>query len=135
MFIVKTAIKALSILQASKAHDTIKTLIHSDHFEIKEAAIDGISNIWEVPDFDFLINSSKIETNELIRKTIGFVLVGHVDETNWKSFFDNYANDSITKHREWSLIFAGNFSKDKKLIENFLYDQDGHIRKRAKKLM
>ena len=47
----------------------------------------------------------------------------------------NYHNDSIARHREWSLGFAGKFANDKKLVEVFLNDKDGHIRKRAKTII
>ena len=86
-------------------------------------------------DFDFLLDTDKHTNNETIRKSIGFVLAEHVDKSNWRTFFDNYKRDSVTRHREWSLHFACEFSNDKTFIEPFLKDKDGHIRKKAQKFM
>jgi hypothetical protein len=134
-FIVTAAIKALSNLKSQKAHDKIKALILFENLEIRQAAIEGLSNIWQLSDFDFLLDLGKHITNDTITKTIGFVLVEHVDKSNWKSFFNNYSKDTITRHREWSLCFANEFSSDRTLIEPFILDKDGHIRKKAKQFM
>lgn len=130
-FIVTAAIKSLSGLKSVKAHDKIKALINSENIEIKQAAIEGISNIWEAADFDFLLEMYKTSTNEPLRKTIGFVLAEHVNEANWKKLFDLFHNDSITRHRDWSLVLANQYSQDRTLIDMFIYDKDGHIRKKA----
>jgi HEAT repeat protein len=134
-FIVTAAIKALSKLRSTKAHDKIRALINFENVEIRQAAIEGLSNIWLASDFEFLLDIDKGTNNVTIRKNIGFVLAEHVDQTNWRIFFDNYSKDSVTRHREWSLVFAHQFSNDKTLIEPFLKDQDGHIRKKAQKCM
>ena len=130
-FVVTAAINALSNLKSVKAHDRIKSLVKSDNIEVCKTAITALSNIWSVLDFDFLLNLDRVTKDESIRKSIGFVLAEHVDKSNWKSFFTHYDNDSIARHREWSLCFAGEFTNDKTLIEPFLNDKDGHIRKRA----
>jgi len=131
-FIVTAAIKSLSELKSVKAHDKIKALFNSENIEIKKAAFEGISNIWEAADFDFLIQVYKTSTNERLRKTIGFVLAEHVNEANWKKLFDLFHNDNITRHRDWSLVLANQFSKDQILVDMFLNDKDGHIRRKAK---
>src|SRR5215203_4269867 len=131
-FIVTAAIKSLSEIKSVKAHDKIKALTKAESIEIKQAAIEGLSNIWEVSAFDFLLDLSKSEMNETIRKATGYVLAEHVDSTNWKKFFDNYYNDNVTRHRDWSLLFANEFSSDRALLELFLNNNDGHIRKKAK---
>jgi hypothetical protein len=134
-FFVTAAIRTLSSLKSGKAHDKIKNLILLDNIEIKEAAIEGISNIWQTSDFNFLLDHAKQTTNESIKKSIGFVLAQHVDKSNWKNFFDNYSKDSISRHREWSLTFANDFSEDKTIVQFFLNDKDGHIRKKAKRYL
>ena len=134
-FIVTATIKALSQLRSTKAHDKIKALTKFDNVEIRQAAIEGLSNIWLASDFGFLLDIDKHTNDETIRKSIGFVLAEHVDKSNWKTFFDNYHTDSITRHREWSLHFFCEFSNDKTLIEPFLKDKDGHVRKKAQKFI
>jgi hypothetical protein len=134
-FIVTATIKALSNLKSKKGHDKIKTLTSSDIPEIKEAAIKGLSGVWQVSDFGFLLSLNKIEGNGTIRKSIGFVLAEHVDSKNWKQFFDSFCKDTISRHRELALSIAHEFSKDKTLIQTFLNDKDGHIRKKAKLFM
>lgn len=134
-FIVSATIKALSKLRSTKAHDKIKSLTNFENVEIRQVAIEGLSNIWLNSDFGLLLDIYKHTKNETIRKSIGFVLAEHVDKNNWRTFFDNYHKDSIARHREWSLHFACEFSNDKTLIEPFLKDKDGHIRKRAQKFM
>ena len=131
-FIVTATIKALSKLRSTKAHDKIKALTKFENLEIRQAAIEGLSNIWLTSDFGLLLEIDKHTKNEKIRKSIGFVLAEHVDNSNWRNFFDNYYNDSITRHRGWSLRFACEFSNDKILIEPFLKDKDGHIEKKQK---
>ena len=88
-FIVTATIKALSNQKSVKSHDKIKALIHFDNLEIKQAAIEGLSNIWQPSDFDILLDLDKHTGNENVRKTIGFVLAEHVDKNNWKTFYDN----------------------------------------------
>lgn len=130
-FIVTAAINALSQLKSLKAHDRIKTLANSDKFEIRQAAIEGLSSIWQVADFDFLINLNNQEQSDTIKKAIGFVLAEHVNKNNWKKFFNNFSQDTIPRHREWTLLFAMQFSNDLALIQQFRNDSDGHIRKKA----
>ena len=134
-FIVTATIKALSNLRSENSHDKIRGLINRDNVEIKQAAIEGLSNIWQVSDFDFLADYYNHQENDTIKKAIGFVLAEHVDKSNWKRFFDIYSIDTITRHREWALVFASEFSSDEKLIAPFLKDKDGHIRKKAQKFM
>jgi hypothetical protein len=134
-FIVNATIKALSNLKSTIAHEKIKSLINNDTIEIKQAAIEGISNIWQLKDFNFLIELDKNSTNEDIRKAIGYVLAEHIDNNNWKIFFEHYHKDEIVRHREWALIFANEYSNDKKLINLFLNDKDGHIRKKANQFL
>ena len=132
-FVVSAAIKSLSNLGSKKAHDKIKSLIGSENVEIQHAAIEGLSGLFEQNDFNFLIDFYKVSAKESTRKKIGFVLAIHIDESNWKMFFDTFSKDSIIRHREWALTSAINFSKDKTFIEKFLTDTDGHIRKMAKR--
>ncbi len=134
-FIVTATIKALSKLKSAKAHDIIRELINRDNIEIKQAGVEGLSNIWQITDFDFLADYYNHQDNDTIKKAIGFVLAEHVDKSNWKKFFDIYSKDVITRHREWALVFASWFSSDKKLIDPFLNDKDGHIRKKAQRFM
>jgi HEAT repeat protein len=134
-FIVSAAIKALSNLQSLKAHDKIKSLINSKNLEIQQSAIEGISNIWQFSDFDFLLDLYNHHTKEVIKKSIGFILIKHITETNWKNLFDVLRKDPITRHREWALSAANEFSNDKEFIEQFLKDKDGHIRKKAKRFI
>ncbi len=134
-FIVTATIRALSKLKSVNSHDKIMSLINRGNVEIKQAAIEGLSNIWQVSDFDFLVEYYNTQDNDTIRKVIGFVLAEHVDKSNWKYFFDIYSKDIISRHREWALIFASEFSDDKNLIDSFLHDKDGHIRKKAKRFM
>lgn len=134
-FIVTATIKALSKIKSIKAHDKIKTLMNFENAEIRQAAIEGLSSIWQPTDFDFLLDLDKHTNNETIRKSIGFVLAEHVDKSNWRKFFDRFWKDSVIRHREWSLHFAYEFSNDKTLIELFTKDKDGHIRKKAHRFM
>jgi hypothetical protein len=131
-FIVIATIRTLSNLKSEKAHDKIKKLIAFDNLEIKNAAIEGISHLWQSTDFSFLLTHAKLATNDSVKKNIGFVLAQHVDKNNWKIFFDHYNQDNISRHREWSLTFANTFSGDKTIVQSFLNDKDGHIRKKAK---
>ncbi|THU39757.1 HEAT repeat domain-containing protein [Niastella caeni] len=130
-FVVTAAINALSNLKSAKAHNKIKLLTKAENIEVCKTAITALSNIWSVSDFDFLLQLDKLTRDESVRKSIGFVLAEHVDKNNWNDFFTHYNSDSIARHREWSLCFAGEFANDEKLIEPFLNDKDGHIRKRA----
>ena len=130
-FVVTATISALANLKSVKAHDKIKSLTEADNAEICKTAITALSNIWSVSDFDFLLHLDRHTKDENVRKSMGFVLSEHVDKSNWNIFFTHYHNDSIARHREWSLCFAGEFANDKTLIEPFLNDKDGHIRKRA----
>jgi hypothetical protein len=132
-FVLTATIKALSNLKSTKAHDKIKKLINRDNVEIKQAAIGGLSNIWQIPDFDFLVDCYNQQDNDTIKKAIGFVLAEHVDKYNWKRFFDTFSNDPVTRHRQWALDFAIEFSSDEKLIDRFLTDEDGHILKKAQR--
>lgn len=131
-FIVTAAIKSLSNLGCKKAHDKIKSLVNYENLEIQQAAIEGLSHIWESSDFDFLIGTYRKTENQNTRKSIGFVLAEHINDRNWKLLYDAFHNDKITRHREWALSVAKDCSGDKTLIEPFLNDADGHIRKNAK---
>ena len=122
-FIITATIKALSKLKSVSSHDKIKSLINRDSVEIKQAAIEGLSNIWQVSDFEFLAEYYNNQDNDAIKKAIGFVLAEHADKSNWKKFFDIYSKDTISRHREWALIFASEFSGDKNLIDPFLNDR------------
>lgn len=132
-FIVTSSIKALANLRSEKSHNKIKALIDTEILEIKQTAIEGISKLWQSDDFNFLIEIDKKIANENIRKAIGFVLAEHIDKDNWKLFFEHYYKDKISRHREWSLICANQFSNDKTFLDLFLNDSDGHIRKKANK--
>ncbi len=134
-FIVTAAIKALSNLLSTRAHDKIKSLTTSGDLVIQQTAIEGLSSIWEFTDFDFFINLYTQTTNEKIRKSIGYVLAEHCNAQNWKMLFNIFSNDSITRHREWAMTIADSFAGDKVLLNLFLNDTDGHIRKKAKELI
>jgi HEAT repeat protein len=130
-FIVTASIKSLSNLHSLTAHDKIKELVDSENIEIKHAAIEGLSTVWKPDDFAFLIDTYKTTTTESSRKKVGYVLAEHTDESNWRTFYDTFKIDRISRHREWALTSAIEFSGDKELIEPFLNDTDGHIRKKA----
>ncbi len=130
-FITITAIRSLASLNCIKAHDKIKSHISNKNDHIKQAAIEALSVIWQAPDFDSLLALDKYSHSDRIKKTIGFVLAEHADESNWKKFFDHYHSSKSATNRYWCLLLACRFSNNRAMVESFLQDKNGHIRKRA----
>ncbi|RYE26841.1 MAG: HEAT repeat domain-containing protein [Sphingobacteriales bacterium] len=133
--IVTTSIRALSNLKSKKAHGLIRALTNTDNTSLRQVAIECLSGAWESSDFEFLLSLAKRPNESNMHKIIATVLAEQIDESNWTLFFEQYHNDIIPRHREWSLLSACQFGHDISLINQFVRDKDGHIRKRAQQFI
>jgi len=135
-FVKKASIVALAKLKSNKAHDKIKALVNAADQSVREKAITALGSIWEDEDLNFLMNLYQIDANGSIRKEIGLVLCEKINEHNWYKLYTLFSRDKIVRHRHMALSAIGKFgNSDISLIELFLHDKDGHIRKDAEKLL
>ena len=103
----------------------------------QQVAIQSISKLYEVNDFDPIFEIYKNDPKVELRKEAAWTLQKMVSSKNWNLLFEQWKEDSIDRHRIWACELAeayGDLSHIQ-ILEELLNDQNGHVRKASQKAL
>ncbi len=135
-YVVNAAIRTLVECHVSKSHQKIIELIQGNDETIRETAFFALEHIFEESDFDLAL-SLYDDNNEKIRKEVPYIVSITANEKNWhKAYFIMKESDN-EKARLVACKLLDKFGsdEDKEDFKIFAQDENGHIRKFAKKCL
>jgi HEAT repeat protein len=133
--VVRAACRAAADLKLSESHNHILTLLNSKNPKTREVALEALDKLWLDSDFEQVFKIHTTDKNSNVRKQAAWTLRRNVARGNWKTLFEVWQKDEMSRHRVWACELAAQFGSASNLsaLKKLSDDQDGHVRKAAKK--
>jgi HEAT repeat protein len=91
--------------------------------------------LWLDSDFEPVFKIHITDKNGNVRTQAAWTLRRNVAQGNWKTLFEVWQKDEMSRHRVWACELAAQFGTVSNLsvLKKLSDDKDGHVRKAAKK--
>jgi HEAT repeat protein len=132
-YVVKTAIQVAIKHRIKNAHKKIIHLLKSKDESIRETATVALEFINGENNFNVALTLYN-DKNEKIKKLIPHIFFIIANNTNWEKAYDVMKHDNNDKARltACKLLLKFGTETEKKDINSFLHDKNGHIRNLVK---
>lgn len=132
-FLRRTSLSIIEKQGITSLHGFVAESLKSHDPLTLEYALNAINQIWSDDDFTAIMELSKKEQNQDIKKRCYEILCNHANSSNWQSVYKLIRTNKIPQIRllACKLLtdnFPDEFMSD---IQAFAKDKDGHIRKLA----
>lgn len=133
--VVRAVCGAAADLKLSESHNQILALVNSKNPKTQEVALEALNELWLDSDFKQVFKIHATDKNSNVRKQAAWTLRQNVARENWKTLFEVWQKDEMSRHRVWACELAAQFGSVSNLsvLKKLSDDQDGHVRKAAKK--
>jgi HEAT repeat protein len=133
--VVRAACRAAADLKLSESYNHILTLLNSKNPKTREVALEALDKLWLDSDFEQVFKIHTTDKISNVRKQAAWTLRRNVTRRNWKTLFEVWQKDEMSRHRVWACELAAQFGTVSNLsaLKKFSDDEDGHVRKAAKK--
>ena len=132
-FLRRTSLSIIEKQGITSLHGFVAESLKSQDPLTLEYALNAINQVWSDDDFTAIMELSKKEQNQDIKKRCYEILCNHANSSNWQSVYKIIRTNKIPQIRLLACkILTDNFSDEfMSDIQAFANDQDGHIRKLA----
>ncbi|MBR4245920.1 MAG: HEAT repeat domain-containing protein [Treponema sp.] len=132
-FLTRTSLSIIEKQGITSLHGFVAESLKSQDLLTLEYALNAINQIWSDDDFTAIMELSKKEQNQEIKKKCYEVLCKHATPSNWQSVYKLIRTNKIPQIRLLACrLLLDNFSDEfMSDIQAFAKDKDGHIRKLA----
>jgi HEAT repeat protein len=133
--VVRAVCRAAADLKLSESHNQILALLNSRNPKTREVAIEALDKVWLDSDFEQIFKIHTTDKNSNVRTQAAWTLRRNVTRRNWETLFEAWQKDKMSRHRVWACELAAQFGSVSNLsaLKKLSDDQDGHVRKAAKK--
>ena len=133
--VVRAACRAAADLKLSESHNQILTLLNSKNPKTREVALEALDKLWLDSDFEQIFKIHTTDKNSNVRTQAAWTLRRNVARGNWKTLFEVWQKDEMSRHRVWACELAAQFGtvSNLSMLKKLSDDKDGHVRKAAKK--
>ncbi len=133
--VVRTASDTVAKLHLSEAHDLLLHLLNSREPPTREAAISALSHIWQLSDFDRVLERFESDPDKNVRRVAGWALANNQHLQTWRRLFDAWRSHPMACYRTWACFLVRDFgdASARSEIRSHLNDPDGHVRKAARR--
>ncbi|MBP5437897.1 MAG: HEAT repeat domain-containing protein [Treponema sp.] len=132
-FLTRTSLSIIEKQGITELHDFVTEKLKSQNLLTVGYALSAIDQVWSDDDFTAIMELSKKEQNQEIKKKCYEVLCKHATPSNWQSVYKLIRTNKIPQIRLLACrLLLDNFSDEfMSDIQAFAKDKDGHIRKLA----
>lgn len=132
-FLRRTSLSIIEKQGITSLHGFVAESLKSQDPLTLEYALNAINQVWSDDDFTAIMELSKKEQNQDIKKRCYEILCNHANSSNWQSVYKIIRTNKIPQIRLLACkLLTDNFSDEfMSDIQAFAKDQDGHIRKLA----
>ncbi len=132
-FLGRTSLSIIEKQGITSLHGFVAESLKSQDPLTLEYALNAINQVWSDDDFTAIMELSKKEQNQDIKKRCYEILCNHANSSNWQSVYKIIRTNKIPQIRLLACkLLTDNFSDEfMSDIQAFAKDQDGHIRKLA----
>jgi hypothetical protein len=125
------------VLALYTAHDDILRIIDTGKGFTRATAVASLSAIWAPNDFDLLLSLFLTDKDDKVREEASWVLRRHASDANWLRLVEVWKADALPRRRVWVCEMAEMFGVEpvKDVLTVMADDKDGHVRKRARRLL
>jgi hypothetical protein len=136
-YVVQTACDTVAKLHLSEAHDLVLHLLNSREPSTREAAISALSHIWQLSDFNHVLERFESDPEKDVRRAAGWALVNNQHVHTWRRLFDAWQSHPNACYRTWACYLIRDFgdANARSEIRSHLNDPDGHVRKAARRAL
>ncbi|HBB14043.1 MAG TPA: hypothetical protein DCZ76_07175 [Treponema sp.] len=132
-FLRRTSLSIIEKQGITSLHGFVAESLKSQDPLTLEYALNAINQVWSDDDFTAIMELSKKEQNQDIKKRCYEILCNHANSSNWQSVYKIIRTNKIPQIRLLACkLLTDNFSDEfMSDIQAFAKEQDGHIRKLA----
>lgn len=132
-FLRRTSLSIIEKQGITSLHGFVAESLKSQDPLTLEYALNAINQVWSNDDFTAIMELSKKEQNQDIKKRCYEILCNHANSSNWQSVYKIIRTNKIPQIRLLACkLLTDNFSDEfMSDIQAFAKDKDGHIRKLA----
>ncbi|MBR6144545.1 MAG: HEAT repeat domain-containing protein [Treponema sp.] len=132
-FLRRTSLSIIEKQGITSLHGFVAESLKSQDPLTLEYALNAINQVWSDDDFTAIMELSKKEQNQDIKKRCYEILCNHASASNWQSVYKIIRTNKIPQIRLLACkLLTDNFSDEfMSDIQGFAKDKDGHIRKLA----
>jgi HEAT repeat protein len=134
--VVRTACDAAGKLRLEAARPKLLSLLVCDDAQARLQAVRALGEIWTHEDYALILECSKKDKAEFVRKEAAKTLRRTVTAKNWRHLFDRWKRDKSPQNRVWACEILGDFGADPDMSElhRLRRDPNRHVREAGERL-
>jgi HEAT repeat protein len=135
-YVVQAAAGAVAAIRDRESRPALLALLIDRDESTRMAALWALQELWESTDVDRVLRIADEDESVDVRKAANWLLKRHAAPEMWRSLFEVWSRSQVPRERAWAAELAAAFGgpSARDLLEPFLSDQDGHVRKYARRL-
>lgn len=134
--VVRTACDAAGKLRLEASRPKLLSLLAGADAQIRLQAVRALGEMFSAEDYALVLDLSKKDKAEFVRKEAAKTLRRTVSPKNWRHLFDRWKRDASPQHRVWACELLEEFgaAKDMSELHRLRRDPNRHVREAAERL-
>jgi len=135
-YVVRAAAEAVAAVGDQASRPRLLALMGDPDPSTRATAVCALGALWDSRDVGPLIRVAQTDSSTEVRKQASWVLHEHAGSANWEELFALWSTSGVPRERIWAMELAATFGGQTVggLLQPFLTDTDGHVRRAAQRL-
>jgi HEAT repeat protein len=136
-YVVRAAADAAAAVGDRASRPRLLALLGDPEPDTRASAVCALGALWDSRDVAAMIRLAQTDSSTEVRKQASWVLHEHATSAKWEDLFGLWSKSGVPRERIWATELAAAFGGPAVagLLQPFLTDADGHVRRAAQRLV